>query len=168
MSRMDVKPSPHIRPAGELPLSGESLAGLMRAVLDKGKPFRFEARGTSMYPFIRDGDVVTVAPLAGQDPRPGDVAAFVQPGTSGVRVHRIVKVEAGRYFPKGDNALDVDGALARDMILGLVVRLERGGRPHRVGPTFRSAAIARLSRTFWFTRLARRARRLFARQEGKG
>ncbi len=165
---MDEKPSPRIRSGGELPLSGESLAGLMRAVLDKGKPFRFEARGTSMYPFIRDGDVVTVAPLAGADPKPGDVAAFVQPGTSGVRVHRIVKVETGRYFLKGDNALDADGALARDMILGLVVRLERGGRARTVGPTFRTAAIARLSRTFWFTRLSRRARRLFARRERKG
>jgi phage repressor protein C with HTH and peptisase S24 domain len=159
VSELDGKP---------FPLSGESLAELMRAVLDKGKPFRFEARGTSMHPFIRDGDVVTVAPLAGQDPRPGDVAAFVQSGTSGVRVHRIVKVEAGRYFLKGDNALDADGALARDTILGLVVRLERGGRARAVGPTIRTAAIARLSRTFWFTRLSRRARRLFARQERKG
>jgi len=165
---MDEKPSPRISSGGELPISGDSLAGLMRAVLDKGKPFRFEARGTSMHPFIRDGDVVTVVPLAGLDPRPGDVAAFVQPGTSGVRVHRIVKVEAGRYFLKGDNAPDVDGALARDMILGLVVRLERGGRARPVGPTFLAAAIARLSRTFWFTRLSRRARRLFARREGKG
>jgi len=165
---MDEKPSPRISSGGELPLSGDSLAGLMRAVLDKGKPFRFEARGTSMHPFIRDGDVVTVVPLAGPDPRPGDVAAFVQPGTSGVRVHRIVKVEAGLYFLKGDNARDVDGALARDMILGLVVRLERGGRARPVGPTFRAAAIARLSRTFWFTRLSWRARRLFARREGKG
>jgi hypothetical protein len=161
---MDEKPSPRISSGGELPLSGESLAGLMRAVLDKGKPFRFEARGTSMHPFIRDGDVVTVAPLAGSDPRPGDVAAFVQPGTSGVRVHRIVKVEAGL---KGDNAPAVDGALARDMILGLVVRLERGGRARPVGPTFRAAAIARLSRTFWFTRISRRMRRLFSRREGR-
>jgi signal peptidase len=165
---MDEKPSPRISSGGELPPSRPALVGLMRAVLDKGKPFRFEARGTSMYPFIREGDVVTVAPLAGPDPRPGDVAAFVQPGTSGVRVHRIVKVEAGRYFLKGDNALDADGALPRNMILGLVVRLERGGRARPVGPTIRAAAIARLSRTFWFTRLSRRARRLFARQEGKG
>jgi hypothetical protein len=95
------------------------------------------------------------------------VAAFVQPGTSGVRVHRIVKVEAGRYFLKGDNALDADGALAREAILGLVVRLERGGRDRPVGATIRTAAIARLSRTFWFTRISRRMRRLFSRREGK-
>ena len=164
---MDEKPSPRISSGGELPPSRPALVGLMRGVLDKGKPFRFEARGTSMYPFIREGDVVTVAPLAGPDPRPGDVAAFVQPGTSGVRVHRIVKVEAGRYFLKGDNALDADGALAREAILGLVVRLERGGRDRPVGATIRTAAIARLSRTFWFTRISRRMRRLFSRREGK-
>jgi hypothetical protein len=164
---LDEKPTPLVRSGGELTLSGDSLAGLMRAVLDKGKAFRFEARGTSMHPFIRDGDVVTVVPLAGPGPRPGDVAAFVHPAAGGVRVHRIVKVEAGRYYLKGDNALDADGALARDMLLGLVVRLERGGRARRVGPSLGAAAIARLSRTLWFTRLSRRARRLFTRRGGK-
>ena len=50
---------------GEIVLQREDLAGLMRAVLEKGKAFRFEVRGASMRPVIRDGDVVTVSPLAG-------------------------------------------------------------------------------------------------------
>jgi phage repressor protein C with HTH and peptisase S24 domain len=139
----------------------------MRAVLDKGKPVRFEARGTSMHPFIQDGDVVTVVPLAGPDPRPGDVTAFVHAATGGVRVHRVVKVDAGRYLLKGDNALDGDGAVSRDMILGLVVRLERGGRAIPVGSSLRAAILARLSRSSWFTRVARRGRRLLSRREGR-
>lgn len=167
MSALADRTLSRVRSGGELPLSGDSLAGLMRAVLDKGKSFRFEARGTSMHPFIQDGDVVTVAPLSGPGPRPGDVAAFVHPATGGVRVHRVVKVEAGRFFLKGDNALDGDGALGRDTILGLVVRLERGGRARLVGPSVRAAVLARLSRSSWFTRVARRARRLFTRREGK-
>ena len=52
----------------------------MRAVLEKGRAFRFEARGTSMLPLIRDGDVVTVTPLSGGGPRTGDVVAFADPG----------------------------------------------------------------------------------------
>ena len=143
------------------------VAGLMRAVLEKGRPFRFAARGTSMLPFIQDGDVVTVGPLAAGGPRTGDVVAFVHPVTGGVRVHRVVRIDHGSYLLKGDNAIADDGTLTRDALLGLVVRIERGGRARRLGSALRSAALARLSRSFWFTRLARRARRTFARREGR-
>jgi len=159
--------SSRVRIGGELPLAGDSLAGLMRAVLDKGRPFRFEARGTSMEPFVRDGDIVTVAPLTASRPKPGDIAAFVHPEAGGVRLHRVVKVEAGRYLLKGDNALDVDGALTRDMILGLVVRLERQGRARSVGPSLAAAAWARLSRSAFVVRISRRARRLAGVRKGK-
>ncbi len=152
--------------AGDLPLPGEALAGLMAAVLGKGLPFRFEARGESMHPAIRHGDVVTVAPVAGRAPRAGDVVAFIHPGTGGVRVHRIVAVERGSYVLKGDNALGADPAVGPDRILGLVVGLERDGRRRGLGPAFGAAALARLSRTSWFTRLARRARRTLRRGGG--
>jgi hypothetical protein len=153
--------------AGGLPLSGESLAGLMGAVLEKGKPFRFEARGESMRPAIRDGDIVTVAPKGGRTPRTGDIVAFVHPETAAARIHRIVGVEEGRYILKGDNALGADPAVGRDAILGFVVILERGGRRRPLEPSFLAAALARLSRSAWFTRLARRIRRTFSRQKGR-
>jgi hypothetical protein len=164
---LDAKTDRYVVTGGEIPLANDVLAGLMQAVLEKGKPFRFEARGTSMHPFIRDGDVVTVAPLAGTEPKTGDVVAFVHPGTGRVRVHRVVKVEAGRYRLKGDNGLVDDGALAREAILGIVVELERGGRARRLGPPLRAAVLARLSRSFWFTRLSRRVRRTFSRRGGR-
>jgi len=151
------------------PSLGDSypVAGLMRAVLEKGKAFRFEARGTSMHPFVQDGDTVTVRPLASGRPRMGDVVAFVHPATGGVRIHRVVKADSGTYRLKGDNALGEDGAFPREAILGRVVRVERRGRARRLGPALRSAALARLSRSFWFTRLCRRARRTLGRREGR-
>jgi len=51
------------RKEGELQLSGPSLVELLRSVLDKGVPFRFQAKGFCMTPFIKDGDVITVFPL---------------------------------------------------------------------------------------------------------
>jgi len=144
---------------GALPLSGEALAELMGAVLGKGKPFRFEARGESMHPSVRDGDILTVAPLAGRSPRPGEIVAFVHPETGGVRVHRVVGLEPGRFILKGDNALGADPAVGPEAIMGRVVGLERGGRRRRLRPGVLAAALARLSRSAWFTRLVRRARR---------
>jgi hypothetical protein len=140
----------------------------MEAVLKKGRPFRFEARGESMHPAIRHGDVVTVAPLAGRPPAVGDVVAIVHPATGGVRVHRVVSAGGERYVLKGDNALGADPPVGPDAILGRVVGLERGGRARRLGPWPWSAALALLSRTPWYSRLVRRARRAFRRPEGRG
>ena len=38
------------------------VAELMTAVLTRGVPFRFQASGVSMSPFIHDNDVITIAP----------------------------------------------------------------------------------------------------------
>lgn len=144
---------------------GYPVAELMRAVLERGKPFRYEARGASMHPFIQDGDVVTVRPLAAGRPRTGDVVAFVPPGTGSVRIHRVVGIEGGKYLLKGDNGLVGDGAVARPDILGSVARIERHGRARRPGPALLAAGLARLSRSSWFTRLSMRFRRAFGRRD---
>jgi Peptidase S24-like len=159
---MEGTPRARVAPGGELPLAGGSLAGLMGAVLEKGKPFRFEARGESMFPAIRDGDVLTVAPLAGRRPRTGDIVAFVHPETGGLRIHRVVGTAAGRYVLKGDNALGADPAVGFEAVMGFVVGLERDGRPRRLGPACLAAAAARLSRSSWYTRLMRRLRRAWS------
>jgi phage repressor protein C with HTH and peptisase S24 domain len=156
---------PRVGPGGAIPLDGEALAGLMRAVLEKGKPFRFEARGASMHPVIRDGDIVTVRPFAGARPGTGDVVAFVHPLTRGVLVHRVVRADGTGYVLKGDNALAEDGAVAADDVLGRVARIERDGRIMRPGRALHSPALARLSRSSWFTRLARRLRRALGRPD---
>jgi len=162
---MDKPAGARVVPGGEIALDGNDLAGLMRAVLEKGKAFRFEARGASMHPVIRDGDIVTVRPLAGGGTRTGDVVAFVHPATGGVRIHRVVGAGGAGYLLKGDNALCEDGAVARDALLGRVARIEREGRTVLLGPALRSSLLARLSRTAWFTRLARRLRRTFGRSD---
>ncbi|MEA3438827.1 MAG: hypothetical protein U9R58_00935 [Chloroflexota bacterium] len=57
------KPAVYTTFASELALSGEALRELMREVLSKGVPVRFRARGWSMEPFIRNGDLICVSPL---------------------------------------------------------------------------------------------------------
>jgi phage repressor protein C with HTH and peptisase S24 domain len=152
-------------PGGEVALPGDDLAALMRAVLDKGKAFRFEARGASMHPVIRDGDIVTVRPVAGAAPRTGDVVAFVHPVDGGVRIHRIVEREGSACRLKGDNALSEDGPVPEAAILGRVDRVERGGRAVPLGPFLQSSFLARLSRSVWYTRLVKRLRRAFGRSD---
>ena len=156
-----IKPALLVKEGGQLPIAGEALAELMSAVLGKGRAFRFRARGLSMSPFVRDGDIVTVAPTVSAPPRTGEIAAFVHAETGRLRIHRIIGIKEGRCLLKGDNALEPDGEVPVERILGLVVRVERDGRPARPGRGLAGAAIARASRAGLFIRALRRIGRAF-------
>jgi phage repressor protein C with HTH and peptisase S24 domain len=162
-----MKTAPVLRKKGPLPLSGDALAEIMRAVLAKEKPFRFRAAGLSMAPFIKDGDIVTIRPLAGAPPRTGDIVAFLYPGTGRVAVHRIVREKPGRYSLKGDNVPEGDGSLPLDHILGTVSRVERDGAMVRLGGRPAAAAIAALSRSGILAKAVGAARRAGIRKSGR-
>jgi len=130
-----------------LPLSGKALIELMQAVHAKGLPFRFSAGGYSMTPFIRDGDVITVSPLALHAPRRGDVVAFIHPKTNRLCLHRVLSVHGGSFFIQGDNMPErPDGVIPREAILGRVTGLERAGRRVRLGLGPERLLLAILSR----------------------
>ncbi len=138
-------PAGYAARGGTVSLSGSALREFLAAVLDRGVPFRFTARGVSMYPFVRDGDLVTVAPLRARGPREGDVVA-VRGREDRLIVHRLVATECGEYETRGDNCPESDGRVSGDAVLGIVTRVERAGRPVRFGAGPVGEAIARLSR----------------------
>ena len=140
-----LRPTLYVREGGILLLSGPALLDLLRAVLDKQAFFRFAARGYSMSPFIRDGDVLTIAPLTNA-PGIGEVVAFVSPCNGRLTVHRVVAATRDGFLTKGDNAAEPDGVVPRAQLLGRVARVERNGHLVRGSPSFERAAIARLSR----------------------
>ena len=72
---------------------------LTRAVLGEGRTWRFRALGKSMTPFIKDGDVITIAPVSVErDIGLGDVVAYVHrwPGGQHLVVHRVVGLDCPR------------------------------------------------------------------------
>jgi hypothetical protein len=128
------------------PMPNAAFAELMKAVLGKGAPFRFEAGGYSMSPFIRHGDHVTVAPPPARFRR-GDVAVFMNPDGGKLTVHRVVRVSRRRgYFIKGDNAPDPDGFVPGPALFGRVVRVEHRGKRVRIGLGPERVLVAFLSR----------------------
>ena len=127
-------------------VSGAGFSVLMAAVLEKGVPFRFTAPGCSMTPFIRDGDVITVAP--GRI-RFGDTVAFVSPHSGKLTVHRVVRISRDGYLIKGDNMPEPDGTVPRTSLLGRVVSVEHCSRHVRLGLGIERVAIAFLSRRGW-------------------
>jgi len=153
----------------ELSLSGAAVAKLLKAVVEKGKPFKFKARGWSMAPFIRDGDVLTLSPLASPFIHKGDVVGVVDPNTKKLVVHRIVGMRRDRYWIKGDSLDKEDaGSIAPNSICGRVTRVERHGKPDRFGLGPERSSIAVLSRVPVLMWIIYRAMGLKRKIEGLG
>jgi ribosomal protein S18 acetylase RimI-like enzyme len=147
------QPSAFVGTGGELRLSNLGQLELLRGVTERGVPLRTSVRGFSMSPFIRDRDVLTIAPLDSRDPRPGEVIAFTLPGSGRLAVHRVVARRGAGWLVRGDNCPEADGVITRDEMLGRVVRVERGGREVRLGLGAQGAWIAALNRGEALTRL---------------
>ena len=147
------EPSHFSREGSELPLSDPAIIQLMQGVLEKGVPFRFRAKGFSMSPFVKDGDVITVESLPEGAPRLGHIVAFKHPGSGRLVVHRVVSKKRDGYLIKGDASPEGDGLVPPENILALVTRVEREGQSVRLGIGPTRLLIAFLTRSGLFLRL---------------
>ncbi|MGB3905130.1 MAG: signal peptidase I [Anaerolineae bacterium] len=104
---------------------------LATGILAGGNVLRFRAHGGSMYPFVRDGDVVEVKPVQASAVGLGDVVLCGY-GEDRLVVHRVIRVnrENGRVVLaiKGDSARHPDRPIYPEQVLGQVIAIERGGR----------------------------------------
>jgi signal peptidase I len=131
----------------ELSLGSRPFRELLIEVLHRGAAFRFRAKGFSMSPFIKDGDIITVAPLSGDRPRLGDVVAFIDPRTEELVVHRVIgKRDNSRFFIRGDNLPVQKHLVPISQVLGKVEKVERGGDAVGLGLGPEKTLIALLSR----------------------
>ena len=97
------------------PLPNGAVRELMIPLLAAGQEFRFRARGASMSPFIRDGDVLTVSPLAIGEPRVADVVAVFDAEKAELIIHRVIDRRRSSWLIRGDNT---DGTgLVRDLTI---------------------------------------------------
>jgi hypothetical protein len=143
-------------------LSGsEVLPELVKDILSKGVECRFRAKGHSMSPFIKDGDVVTVSPLNGTSPGLGNVTAFIHKDTGRLVIHRVVGKRRDFCFIKGDNAAEADGLFQKTNLLGFVTELERKGKKVFFGLGPERFLIALLTRTNLLVPVLRPAWRIF-------
>lgn len=143
----------------EFSFSGIALAELMQATFTKGASFKFQVKGFSMSPFIKDGDVVTISPALNSSLGFGKSVAFIHPETKKLVIHRIVGKNWTGYLIKGDSATKIDGLIPRESILGVVTRVERKNKEILLGLGLERFIIAFLSKTrllpfiFWSGKL---------------
>ncbi|MBQ9121532.1 MAG: HPr-rel-A system PqqD family peptide chaperone [Clostridia bacterium] len=89
---------------------------LLFAQLRHGREAEISVTGVSMNPTLWEGDTVTVA--GADEYAVGDILVFLYKGE--LLIHRLLKIEEGRYFCKGDNAFRLEDLPAED-IAGRVI-----------------------------------------------
>lgn len=91
--------------------------------LKQGRPMCFRPLGSSMVPFLRNGDVVTIVAGSG---RIGDIV-LTQSGAA-LLLHRLVAQSGHRLVTKGDALDHLDPPIAPSQVLGTALNRERHGR----------------------------------------
>jgi hypothetical protein len=116
---------------GSLEPTDSAFADVVTDLLCRGHSVRFRAKGSSMHPTIREGEAITVAPVAPAAIGRGDVVLY-RSGL-GVTAHRVVGVEhladgVVRFVTRGDASGGCDEPVEASAVLGSVVAVERRGR----------------------------------------
>ena len=106
----------------------------------RGNTLRVRARGDSMLPFLRHGDVLHVRPLPAAAVCVGDVICYA-PSPGRLHLHRVVARDERGFVTRGD-ALPYVEDVPVAALLGRVIARERAGRVRRLD----TAAAARRAR----------------------
>ena len=118
----------------------------MKAVHERDLSFRFRAAGVSMSPFIKNGDIITVAPKNKSPISLGDIVAFIHHETGRLVVHRVIKKVESFFIIRGDNTPLEDGLIPLSNVLGKVTSVERDGQKVYLGLGLERRIIAVLSK----------------------
>jgi signal peptidase I len=146
-----------VKRSSERLLPSRAFVELIRAVLNKGADFRLRAKGYSMYPFIREGDFVTVAACSPDKIRRGDVVAIPHAEHGNLIIHRVVRIKHSYVKTKGDFNPVSDGWMRREDIIARVVRVQREENEIKHAPTLIQQCIVLLSRFMHVPRLRLKA-----------
>ena len=138
--------SAFVKSGGELRLSNPGQLELLRGMEERKVPLRTMVRGLSMYPFIRDRDVLTIVPLERRRLQAGEIVAFALPDRDRLAIHRVIAKGKGGWLLRGDNRLASDGIIPQENIIGAVTCIERKGKNVSFGLGPERRLIALLSR----------------------
>ena len=112
---------------------------LARQILAEDRSIRFRARGSSMRPFIQDGDILLVEPVREYRIRAGDIVLFGD-RKGAVLAHRVIRINqrdgGTQFLVSGDANRATDGLIPLEHVLGRVVSLERKGHRRNINHPF--------------------------------
>jgi len=112
-------------------LANPDFCRLAGRLIAEGMNVRLKARGNSMHPWIRAGDLITVGPADPAQLKRGDVIVF-ESAAGRLIIHRLVAVRAGEagltLVTRGDAGAANDPPFGVGRIVGRVIEVWRGGQ----------------------------------------
>jgi ribosomal protein S18 acetylase RimI-like enzyme len=100
-------------------------------LVEKGLCLRFQAKGWSMFPAIREGDILNIEPVKDKEISLGEVI-FYQASAERIAAHRVIKKffrqEKLILVAKGDSHTGRGEEVILEDVLGKVKLIERNGR----------------------------------------
>jgi hypothetical protein len=106
-------------------------------LLSEGKTIKIPVAGWSMWPTIRNGEVVVIKSadqinIIERESLRGRII-LVESEKTGVKtslwlIHRISRIDGGKIMTRGDNSFDQDPAKSSDEVAGIVTHVIRGDR----------------------------------------
>jgi signal peptidase len=122
-------------PDKELNTDPADFLELSQELLDRGALLRFQAHGSSMYPFIKNGDIIIVEPRDSSSLNTGDIVFYRRPDGS-TTAHRLVDIKdrGGNMvlITKGDAMKYIDPPVKFKQVMGRVIIIEGQGRKLRL------------------------------------
>lgn len=100
--------------------------GLVGEVLKSSFSVRTKVKGSSMLPFIRTGDYITIIPVSVGAVRIGDIVAYADKKQKNIICHRLIKIRQSALILKGDTHLWTFEEVAAEFLLGKVILVEHG------------------------------------------
>lgn len=136
----------------------EDIEHIIRETLDMGKSFKISPNGGSMLPLIVQGrDSVYIKKPEGRLKK-YDIAFFKRDDGKFI-LHRVVRVKKDSYVMCGDNQLILEYGVKDSQIIGVVCKLECGGKVFEAEePGYKRYVFMRVN-----TRFVRKANSFFKR-----
>lgn len=104
------------------------------------KPFELRVDGISMLPILHPGDSIKVC--AKDEYTVGDILVFFYKDDS-LLVHRLLKVENGRYFCKGDNAFRLEDIEKQNIVGAVMLDHDANNTPDFITASYSMSRIFR-------------------------
>lgn len=111
------------------------------SLLSNGEFVTFPINGWSMYPFIHNKDLVTIAPINRHIIKVNDIVLYRRPNNRLI-LHRVVRVDNQTVYFCGDNHFKIEGPLPIECIKGLLISFSHNGKITTVSsPLFHAKSV---------------------------
>ncbi len=134
----------------ELTLDSKSFCQLLdTATKNKHvKKIIVKGHGGSMAPFIKNKDLMTIKVIDDSiHVKKGDVVAVSDKGSNKIIVHRVIGSKNSLFQTKGDNNSMTDGWFQKDLIIGIIIKIQRHSGKTYYPKRWYGLIIAFLSKT---------------------